>query len=91
MFICVCRYIGNTDFAKGELIGLEMETWDSEGHDGTRKGKRYFECKAGHGKWTRREKIERYLKVPQGFSHQEIKKLLQQRDAKTGKKIDVVR
>eukprot|EP01084_Bolivina_argentea_P057826 105615_1 len=38
----IIKFIGSTDFAKGELIGLEMETWDSEGGDGSRNNKRYF-------------------------------------------------
>eukprot|EP01084_Bolivina_argentea_P017482 32655_1 len=58
------RFIGNTDFAKGEIIGLEMDIWDSDAHNGTKNGKRYYQCKQGHGLWTRRQKIKQCLKIP---------------------------
>eukprot|EP01083_Nonionella_stella_P166938 559723_1 len=71
----IIKFIGSTDFAKGELIGLEMEAWDPDGHDGSRNNKRYFQCKQGHGFWTRKHKIKRYLQTA-GLNKQEIQKLL---------------
>merc|ERR1712013_768705 len=69
------KYIGATEFAKGELIGLEMDKWDSEGHDGSKNGDRYFTCKQGHGTWTRRDKIKRYLKIPKNLKDVDIRQL----------------
>merc|ERR1712129_562343 len=77
----IIKFIGKTDFAKGELIGVEMETWDPDGHDGSKHNKRYFSCKPGHGMWTRREKIKKYLKIPAHLKGKvNIKQLIQQRD-----------
>merc|ERR1712228_1097957 len=74
----IIKFIGKTDFAKGELIGVEMETWDPDGHDGSKHNKRYFSCKQGHGLWTRREKIKKYLKIPPHLKGKvNIKQLLQ--------------
>merc|ERR1712228_98888 len=74
----VIKFIGKTDFAKGELVGVEMETWDPDGHDGSKHNKRYFSCKQGHGLWTRREKIKKYLKIPPHLKGKvNIKQLLQ--------------
>jgi len=50
-------FIGNTDFAKGEVVGLELDQWTPNGHDGSMKGQRYFECPPGHGYFTRRAAI----------------------------------
>jgi len=50
-------YIGKAKFAKGEIIGMELDQWAPEGNDGTMKGSRYFSCAAGHGYFTRREAI----------------------------------
>merc|ERR1712154_534495 len=83
----IIKFIGNTDFAKGELIGVEMETWDPDGHDGSKNNKRYFSCKQGHGMWTRREKIKKYLKIPEHLKGKvNIKQLIQQRDVDGHKK-----
>merc|ERR1712048_362792 len=83
----IIKFIGNTDFAKGELIGVEMETWDPDGHDGSKNNKRYFSCKQGHGLWTRREKIKKYLKIPEHLKGKvNIKQLIQQRDVDGHKK-----
>ena len=76
----IVMYIGNTDFAKGEVIGLEMEKWDSDGHDGSKNGKRYFECKSGYGMWSRRDRIVRNLKVPPDDTNQDINKLSTEKD-----------
>merc|ERR1712113_293377 len=46
---CIELESGITGIIK--LIGLEMETWNSDGHDGSKNNKRYFQCKLGHGMW----------------------------------------
>eukprot|EP01083_Nonionella_stella_P266704 901844_1 len=56
----IVKFIGETEFAKGELLGLEMFTSDADGdgNNGSKNDKKYFECKPGHGHWTRRDKIK---------------------------------
>eukprot|EP01084_Bolivina_argentea_P146347 256279_1 len=56
----IIKFIGETDVAKGELLGLEMFTSDADGdgNNGSKNDKKYFECKPGHGHWTRRDKIK---------------------------------
>jgi len=50
-------FIGKADFAKGEVVGLELDQWTPNGHDGSVKGQRYFECPPGHGYFTRKAAI----------------------------------
>jgi len=50
-------FIGKTDFAKGEVVGMELDQWTPKGHDGSVKGQQYFNCPAGHGYFTRRAAI----------------------------------
>jgi len=54
-------YIGSTQFASGEWIGLELDEKEGK-HNGFVGIKRYFTCKAGHGTFVRREKITKCLK-----------------------------
>eukprot|EP00404_Azadinium_spinosum_P014960 CAMPEP_0180513882 /NCGR_PEP_ID=MMETSP1036_2-20121128/52424_1 /TAXON_ID=632150 /ORGANISM="Azadinium spinosum, Strain 3D9" /LENGTH=320 /DNA_ID=CAMNT_0022525249 /DNA_START=442 /DNA_END=1404 /DNA_ORIENTATION=- len=42
------RYVGPTDFAAGEWIGLELDS-DGGKHDGSIFGQRYFSCARGRG------------------------------------------
>ena len=42
------RYLGPTDFAKGEWAGIELDAGVGK-NDGTVDGKRYFECAANFG------------------------------------------
>jgi len=59
----VC-YIGNTNFASGEWVGLELVDTEGE-HDGEVNGKRYFRCSKGRGLFVRPSEIEmRGLKIP---------------------------
>ena len=53
----VVKFIGETEFAKGEVIGLELSTWTPAGHNGTVRGKKYFSAADGRGYFTRRESI----------------------------------
>ena len=38
-----------------------MDNWDPDGHDGSRDGHRYFQCKPGYGKWIRTKKMRAYF------------------------------
>ena len=42
------RYLGPTDFAKGEWAGIELEAPIGK-NDGSVDGKKYFECAANFG------------------------------------------
>lgn len=46
------HFIGSTDFAAGEWLGVELDD-DSGKNDGAVKGKRYFDCEPGHGMFVR--------------------------------------
>lgn len=47
---CACRvrFIGKTDFADGQWIGVEFKTAVGR-NDGSVRGTRYFQCAAKHG------------------------------------------
>ena len=46
------QFIGNTHFAPGDWIGIELE--DASGkNDGAVQGQRYFDCPPGHGMFIR--------------------------------------
>ena len=48
----IVQFIGNTHFAPGDWIGIELE--DAVGkNDGAVQGQRYFDCPSGHGMFTR--------------------------------------
>lgn len=50
------RYVGQSDFATGKWVGVELD--QSKGkNDGTVAGKWYFECKADHGVFVRPSQI----------------------------------
>ena len=51
------KFIGRTKFAKGEMIGLELDTWYPGGDDGTVRGRRYFQAQKGQGCFLRRADI----------------------------------
>eukprot|EP01134_Creolimax_fragrantissima_P007037 CFRG7037T1 len=44
----IVRYVGTTEFALGDWVGLELPEADGK-HDGTVGGRSYFKCMAGHG------------------------------------------
>lgn len=50
------RFVGTTELADGEWIGVEF-TKPVGSHNGTVKGKQYFECKAGHGLMVRPNQV----------------------------------
>lgn len=50
--IAKVQYIGNTHFAGGDWLGVELE--DASGkNDGAVLGQRYFDCKPGYGMFVR--------------------------------------
>ena len=71
----IIKYIGSSKWSNAERIGLEMDTWHSDGHD----GQRYFECKYGYGMWTIRDELAIHLKVPPHVTLQDIKRLFKKR------------
>lgn len=38
----VVRFIGPTDFSHEELVGIELDAWSVNTHDGSVKGRQYF-------------------------------------------------
>ncbi|KAK6581982.1 hypothetical protein PZA11_005679 [Diplocarpon coronariae] len=48
----VVRYIGHTEFAGGEWLGVELESDDGK-NDGSVMGQRYFDCTQGRGMFLR--------------------------------------
>ncbi len=50
------RFIGNTNFAPGDWVGIELED-DSGKNDGALQGHRYFNCPPGHGMFIRHSKL----------------------------------
>ena len=49
----VVKFIGPTEFAEGEVVGLQLDTWSPAGHNGIVRGKKYFEAQDGRGYFTR--------------------------------------
>ena len=50
--IAIVQFIGSTDFAAGDWIGVVLD--DATGkNDGSVKGQRYFTCNPGHGMFVR--------------------------------------
>lgn len=50
--IAVVRYVGQTEFAAGEWLGVELEGYDGK-NDGSVQGERYFECEMNRGMFLR--------------------------------------
>lgn len=48
----VVRFVGNTHFAAGEWVGIELEE-DTGKNDGSVQGERYFDCDMGYGMFVR--------------------------------------
>ena len=81
-------FVGEVDFAKGEWIGLEMDNWSADGHDGDFRGKRYFRCKSGRGRFVRPSKIVDKLFIPEVLKSKVKDPRKLKRDA-AGKEVDV--
>uniref|UniRef100_A0A0X3NS26 CAP-Gly domain-containing protein n=1 Tax=Schistocephalus solidus TaxID=70667 RepID=A0A0X3NS26_SCHSO len=52
----VIRYIGPTDFASGEWVGVELDEASGK-NDGSVSGRRYFSCKPNHGLFSAPAKV----------------------------------
>lgn len=50
-------YIGYPPFTEGEAVGIELDEFHINAHDGTHDGTRYFMCAPGRGRWCRREEL----------------------------------
>jgi dynactin 1 len=57
------RFIGQTEFAAGEWIGVELEDYGGK-NDGSVKGERYFECEMGRGMFVRLAAITSIIDPP---------------------------
>ena len=54
----VVKYIGTTKFSNNEkLVGLELNQWNANAHDGKVKGVRYFTVKEGRGYFTKLDQL----------------------------------
>ncbi|KAG1469415.1 hypothetical protein G6F56_003268 [Rhizopus delemar] len=51
------KYIGTTSFQTGKWIGVELDEPEGK-NSGVVQGKRYFECKANHGVFTRPNNVK---------------------------------
>ncbi|ELT98482.1 hypothetical protein CAPTEDRAFT_225292 [Capitella teleta] len=52
----VIQFIGCTEFAAGNWVGVELESADGK-NDGSVKGVRYFKCRKRHGVFVRHDKL----------------------------------
>ncbi|KAK0100652.1 hypothetical protein ONS95_007105 [Cadophora gregata] len=50
--IGVVRYVGQTEFADGDWVGVELDSFDGK-NDGSVQGQRYFECEPSRGMFLR--------------------------------------
>lgn len=57
----VVRFYGKTKFAKGLVVGLELDEWSPTGGDGTVKGQQYFVCNKGRAYFTRPANVAKVL------------------------------
>ena len=53
----IVKFIGFTHFDNSQLIGLELDAWNPNGHDGTIHGQDYYRCQPGRGMFVRPEGI----------------------------------
>ena len=52
------RFIGDTEFSKGEVVyGVELATPEGK-HDGTVGNMEYFSCEPGHGTFAKRKHLK---------------------------------
>lgn len=48
----IVRYVGQTEFADGDWVGVELDSFDGK-NDGSVQGQRYFECEPARGMFLR--------------------------------------
>merc|ERR1719204_2935967 len=62
------KFIGLTRGNPDIRIGLEMDSWLTNGNDGTKNGRRHFRCRSGWGYFARKAQIveilEKHVKKP---------------------------
>ena len=58
----VVKYYGDVEFSLDEYIGLELEEWNPNGHNGTVRDKQYFETNDGYGYFVRSDSLWQILK-----------------------------
>lgn len=61
------RFIGQTEFAAGEWVGIELEGNGGK-NDGSVKGERYFDCEMGKGMFVRPTAILSIIDQPRPAS-----------------------
>lgn len=61
----VVRFVGETDFAAGEWVGLELERPDGK-NNGELNGRVYFTCAPNHGLFCKKAQIKAVLSRPHG-------------------------
>ena len=52
------RFIGETEFASGEWIGVELDKPEGK-NDGQVQDKRYFTCPANHGMFVKKAQVRK--------------------------------
>ena len=53
------RFTGEVHFYKREVIGLELDQWSPNGHNGVIHGHKYFSSKEGHGCFIRQDEVQK--------------------------------
>jgi len=80
----VVKYIGSTDFSHEPLVGVELDSWSANAHDGTVKGTQYFQTAPGRGYFTRRQSVSQLL-IPKFNKMDGIKLAKRERKKQIGK------
>eukprot|EP01084_Bolivina_argentea_P282324 483230_1 len=57
----IVKYIGPTQFDEKEVIGLQLDRWTIDGHNGTIDGVDYFKAPNGTGYFTKRTNISNII------------------------------
>ena len=57
------KFIGETHFIEGGIIGLELDEWFTNGHNGTIDGKKYFNAQKGKGYFATRDAVQNIMKL----------------------------
>ena len=61
--LATIRYVGQTGFAAGDWIGVELEGLNGK-NDGSVKGERYFDCEMGRGMFLRAAAVAAIIEQP---------------------------
>uniref|UniRef100_K3WUU7 CAP-Gly domain-containing protein n=1 Tax=Globisporangium ultimum (strain ATCC 200006 / CBS 805.95 / DAOM BR144) TaxID=431595 RepID=K3WUU7_GLOUD len=75
----VVRFVGETDFAAGEWVGLELDKPEGK-NNGELNGRVYFTCASNHGLFCKKAQIKAVLSRPLGASATSASRLQQMRD-----------